>query len=223
MKKLDTYLNNAKKLYSVIEKIAPQSNGITTLVEQIRQVKKMDNIVPDILQLLDYSLEQDFNTLVRQDSFLEHWNALSREDKETIIYISDKNYVEARKKLATIDFNFLFCDFIKDITLPTELDQWLSTTGKIGFYKLRKEHSQGIYQDFFENPKTQQMETNLDEGGDRSQYVKAYYNSKNPQCWYDIFANKQDNPWHIQYLYSFLKALEDNIRKENQIKLKNTP
>ena len=220
MKKLDTYLNNANKIYSLLEKIAPQSNGITTLVEKIREVKE---IAPDILQLLDYPLEEDFKTLVKQDSFLEHWNALSHKDKETIIYISDKNYVEDRKKLTTSDFNFLFPDFVKNITLPTELDQWLSRTGKIGFYKLRKQYSQGIYQDFFDNPQTQQMETNLDEGDNRSQYVKAYYNSKNPQCWYDIFANKQDNPWHIQYLYSFLKALEDNIRKENQIKLKNTP
>lgn len=240
---MDNLKNMSHDLENISETLKylnlPMCNGVNTLNSHITNIKiAYDTKNFDILKnsnyldlenlekLISINFVDRIDYLINQDEFIDEWIILEPKEKKNIVLFDEKVYPLLRQKLNTHDFNFMFSSVnLDDFLLPNLLLQWckISEGQKIAFFKIRKSAENTEYKEFFHLSQTLSAEKNQLNEKERKKIVIEYLNNKNKlsldlsnTSWY----NRVDMIKNNDYIYIFLRELEDNFNGYTKIKEK---
>lgn len=244
MDNLESLSNDLTNLFEILKYFdLPMTNGVNTLSSHIDFIKSSyqkgnfdipknndyfysKNLKANLEKYISIDFIARINYLINHDNFNQEWIKLNTEEKKNIIFFDKNIYPLLRQKLNTSDFNFMFSNINTNLDNSPHLNvlsQWckIPEGQKISFFKLRKSAEKTEYKDFFHLPKILYAEEKLLNKQNREKIVIEYLNSKNKLSlsssnisWYNRLDMTKDN----DYIYTFLRNMEDDFNGYTQIK-----
>lgn len=202
-------------IFDKSEHFTYDESNIEHLEQQFKELMKNPEEIKEILNL---DIKGIFLQIFEKNNFVEQWNNLNSDEKESFLYYDKEIYKILRIKLEPKDFEFLFVqEFDLEKSCPTNIREWINAPAdsKVIFYKLRKAAKDTVYENFFNNTNTQNAESHP--SGIREQIALDYL-KKNIKpleydiSWYDrldLIHDRKSIP--LSYTYSFFKKLENEF------------